>query len=48
VDGAKYFCTLLPNAKSVIFEDCGHFMAIDKPEEVAQSMITFYNEHYNN
>jgi pimeloyl-ACP methyl ester carboxylesterase len=43
---AEYFCTLIPNAKSILFEECGHFMAIDKPEEVAKSITTFYNEQY--
>jgi pimeloyl-ACP methyl ester carboxylesterase len=44
--GAEYFRTLIPNAKSIIFEECGHFMAIDKPEEVAKSITTFYEEQY--
>ncbi len=44
-NGAEYFCTLIPNAKSIVFEECGHFMAIDKPEDVAKSIVNFYDEH---
>ncbi len=44
--GAEYFCTLIPNAKSILFDECGHFMAIDKPEEVAKTITTFYEEQY--
>jgi pimeloyl-ACP methyl ester carboxylesterase len=36
---------LIPNAKLIVFEECGHFMAIDKPEDVAKNIITFYDEH---
>lgn len=35
-------------AESVIFDDCGHFMAIDKPEETARSIIDFFDTHANN
>jgi hypothetical protein len=34
-------------AKSVIFDDCGHFMAIDKPEETATSILEFFDNHAN-
>jgi hypothetical protein len=36
---------LISNAKSIIFEECGHFMAIDKPEDVTKTITTFYDEH---
>ncbi|CAF3875210.1 unnamed protein product, partial [Rotaria sordida] len=36
VSGAEFFCNLLPNSECVVFDDCGHFMAIDKPEETAR------------
>jgi hypothetical protein len=38
---------LIPKAESVIFDDCGHFMAIDKPEETARSILTFFDNHAN-
>ncbi|CAF4016831.1 unnamed protein product [Rotaria sp. Silwood2] len=37
VSGAEFFHNLLPNSKCVIFDDCGHFLAIDKPEETARN-----------
>ena len=45
--GAEYFCTLIPHATPIILQDCGHFMAIDKPVEAALSIVTFYDEVYN-
>jgi pimeloyl-ACP methyl ester carboxylesterase len=36
---------LIPNAEKIIFNDCGHFMAIDKAEETAESIINFFNRH---
>ncbi|CAF1492081.1 unnamed protein product [Adineta steineri] len=47
-NGAEYFCSLLPITECVIFDDCGHFMAIDKPEETANSIITFIDKYANN
>ncbi|CAF4952042.1 unnamed protein product, partial [Rotaria socialis] len=37
VDGAHYFLKLIPKSEAIIFDDCGHFMAIDKPLEVAEN-----------
>ncbi len=34
-------------AESVIFDDCGHFMAIDKPEDTARSIMDFFDNHVN-
>ncbi|UJR17288.1 hypothetical protein I4U23_004183 [Adineta vaga] len=45
--GAEFFRDLLPTSECVIFDDCGHFMAIDKPEETAQSILTFFNKYTN-
>jgi hypothetical protein len=45
--GAKFFCNLLPKAECVLFDDCGHFLAIDKPEETAESILTFFDNHAN-
>ncbi|CAF1596895.1 unnamed protein product [Rotaria magnacalcarata] len=45
VDGAHYFSQLIPKSEAIIFDDCGHFMAIDKPVEVADSIVTFLNHH---
>ncbi|CAF4596288.1 unnamed protein product [Rotaria sp. Silwood1] len=36
VSGVEFFRNLLPNSECVIFDDCGHFMAIDKPEETTR------------
>ncbi|CAF2242192.1 unnamed protein product [Rotaria magnacalcarata] len=44
--GADYFCKLLPNAKSIILDECGHFMAIDKPQEVAECIVIFHDENF--
>jgi pimeloyl-ACP methyl ester carboxylesterase len=44
-EGADYFCKLIPHAEKMIFDDCGHFMAIDKAEETTQSIITFFDRH---
>jgi pimeloyl-ACP methyl ester carboxylesterase len=45
-EGAEYFAKLLPKVEKDVFEDCGHFMAIDKPEKTAQSIVTFLNSHF--
>ena len=45
VSGAEFYCRLLPNAKAVIFDDCGHFMAIDKRLEAAQNIVQFLEEN---
>jgi pimeloyl-ACP methyl ester carboxylesterase len=37
----------MPHAEKVIFNDCGHFMAIDKPEETAASILNFFDRHCN-
>jgi pimeloyl-ACP methyl ester carboxylesterase len=37
----------MPHAEKIIFDDCGHFMAIDKPEETAESIVSFFNRHSN-
>ncbi|CAF4652702.1 unnamed protein product [Rotaria sp. Silwood1] len=47
VDGAQYFSKLIPKSEVIIFDDCGHFMAIDKPDEVADSIVAFLNRHSN-
>ncbi|CAF1017056.1 unnamed protein product [Rotaria sordida] len=47
VSGAEFFCNLLPNSECVVFDDCGHFMAIDKPEETARSILTFFDSNAN-
>jgi pimeloyl-ACP methyl ester carboxylesterase len=44
-DGADYFCKLIPHAEKIILEDCGHFMAIDKPEDTARSIMNFFDNH---
>ncbi len=46
-EGADYFCKLIPHAEKVIFDDCGHFMAIDKAEETALSIINFFEHNTN-
>jgi pimeloyl-ACP methyl ester carboxylesterase len=38
---------LIPNAEKSIFDDCGHFMAIDKPEETADCIMKFFDCHSN-
>jgi pimeloyl-ACP methyl ester carboxylesterase len=38
---------LIPHAEKVVFDDCGHFMAIDKAEETATSILNFFDRHYN-
>ncbi|CAF1170303.1 unnamed protein product [Adineta steineri] len=45
--GAEFFCNLLPTAECVLFDDCGHFMALDKPEETANSILSFFDKHAN-
>ncbi|UJR17638.1 hypothetical protein I4U23_004534 [Adineta vaga] len=45
--GADYFMKLLPKAEKKILEDCGHFMAIDKPDETAKCIVTFLDTHLN-
>ncbi len=39
---------LIPHAEKVVFDDCGHFMAIDKAEETAESIVNFCHHHCNN
>jgi pimeloyl-ACP methyl ester carboxylesterase len=39
---------LIPHAEKVIFDDCGHFLAIDKAEETAESIVKFFDRHCNN
>lgn len=39
---------LIPHAEKVIFDECGHFLAIDKAEETAESIVTFFDRNYNN
>jgi pimeloyl-ACP methyl ester carboxylesterase len=46
-EGADYFCELIPHAEKIIFDDCGHFMAIDKAEETAESIVNFFERHCN-
>lgn len=38
----------MPHAEKIIFDDCGHFMAIDKAEETARSILNFFGQHCNN
>jgi pimeloyl-ACP methyl ester carboxylesterase len=38
---------LIPHAEKIIFDDCGHFMAIDKAEETAESIMNFFDRHCN-
>ncbi|CAF3783114.1 unnamed protein product [Rotaria socialis] len=45
--GAEFFCNLLPNTECIIFDECGHFMAIDKPEETARSILAFFDSYAN-
>jgi hypothetical protein len=47
VSGAEYFSNLLPNSECIIFEECGHIMAIDKPEDTARVILAFYDNHTN-
>ncbi|CAF2160290.1 unnamed protein product [Rotaria magnacalcarata] len=47
VRGAEFFCNLLPNTECIIFDECGHFMAIDKPEEAARSILAFFDSYAN-
>ena len=46
-EGADYFLQLIPNAEKIVFDDCGHFMAIDKPDETAEHIMDFFNRHCN-
>jgi len=46
-NGADYFYKLIPQAEKVIFEDCGHFMTIDKAEEAAESIVNFVDRHFH-
>ncbi|CAF4163385.1 unnamed protein product, partial [Rotaria sp. Silwood2] len=47
VSGAEFFRSLLSNSECVIFDDCCHFLAIDKPEETARSILTFFDSNAN-
>ncbi|CAF1056914.1 unnamed protein product [Rotaria sordida] len=42
---AEYFSTLIPNSEVIIFDDCGHFISYDKPEETAKNIIHFLDFH---
>ncbi|CAM4983275.1 unnamed protein product [Rotaria socialis] len=44
---AEYFSNLISNSECIILEDCGHVMAIDKPEDTARSILAFYDSHVN-
>ena len=44
-EGAVYLSKLLPTNEVVILEDCGHLMAIDKPEETANKILDFFHRH---
>ena len=46
-EGADYFLQLMPHAEKIVFDDCGHFMAIDKPEETAEHIMRFFDRHYD-
>ncbi len=35
------------NVEMIIFEDCGHFMTVVKPEEVVKSIVNFCDRHAN-
>ncbi|CAF0979486.1 unnamed protein product [Didymodactylos carnosus] len=44
--GAEYFRNLIPNSEIRIVDECGHFMAIDQPELLAQIITAFYQKHF--
>jgi len=46
-ESADYFDKLMPYAEKIIFDDCGHFIAIDKAEETAESIVNFFERHCN-
>ena len=37
----------MPQAECVIFDNCGHFMAIDEPIKTARTILTFFDDHAN-
>lgn len=44
-DGADYFHQLMPHAEKIVLDECGHFMAIDKPREIAEHILRFFDRH---
>jgi len=38
---------LIPHAGKIIFDHCGHFIAIDKAEENAESIVNLFDLYYN-
>ncbi|CAF1347941.1 unnamed protein product [Rotaria sordida] len=42
VDGANYFSNLIPDAKLIFFDDCGHLITTDKPTQTASIIIKFW------
>ncbi|MFN0133220.1 MAG: alpha/beta fold hydrolase [Phycisphaerales bacterium] len=43
-EAAEQFMSLLPDARIVWFEHCGHAPMIEKPEEFAQAILAFVDE----
>ncbi|UJR29736.1 hypothetical protein I4U23_017284 [Adineta vaga] len=47
VEGADYFVNLIPNTELIMFEDCGHLITNDKPQETTKSIVNFWKEHHS-
>ncbi|CAM4916677.1 unnamed protein product [Rotaria socialis] len=45
--GVDLFRKLIRNLEYVIFEDCGHDMDVDQPEQTAGEILRFYDKHWN-
>ena len=41
MDAADYFSKLISDSQVKLFDECGHFIPYEKPEETAKSIVEF-------
>lgn len=44
-DGAYYLKKFLQKSELVLFDDCGHLITTDQPEETATALMDFLARH---